>query len=549
MQRKSVSPEAGALSGGPMAGEFSMRQSNPAVSLSEGGNAEISQGRAGKKGLVLVLLALAVCWGFVFNELRVDWTINPQYGYGWFVPLLALGVFRFRWSSRPDAVIPKTSRSPTLLAVLALSILLPIRLIEEANPEWRLVQWTHALNMVLVTLCGLYYAGGWPWVRHFAFPVGFLLVAVPWPVPLEQTFVQNLMRVVAGITVEAVGLLNIPAVQHGNIIQISAGLVGVDEACSGVRSLQAALFICLFLGEMYRLAFARRAALLGLGFLAALVCNVARTFFLVWSASRYGLDRMHAQHDAAGQIVLAITLLCFWGLAWMLKQRGTVEVIQRAVSTHPRVPPARFALGVLVWILAVEFATEGWYRLHEARVVENAHWSVNWPESPGNSEAVPIDPTVQATLRCDEGRAETWQDATGNRWQAFFFRWAPGRNSAQLASAHTPDICLRGIGYELTNDLGLRTVPVGNLKLPFHQYGFNRGPVQLHVFYCRWEDRLATQAHDLIEDGTKASRIRAVLAGRRHLGQQVLEVAISGPENPDEALAALERQLPQIIQR
>jgi exosortase len=525
-----------------------MRATEPVATASPGRNVGIWDERSGKTALVLALVALAVCWGFVFNELRVDWSINPQYGYGWFVPLLALGVFRLRWNARPGAALSKSDRVPALIAAIALAALLPVRLIEEANPEWRLIQWSHALDMVLVTFCGLYYAGGWPWVRHFAFPVCFLLVAVPWPVPLEQTFVQKLMRVVAGITVEAVGYINIPAVQHGNIIQISAGLVGVDEACSGVRSLQAALFICLFLGEMYRLPVVRRAALLGLGFVAAIICNVARTFFLVWSAARHGLERMHAAHDAAGQTVLVITLVCFWCLARLLKLRAAPGEKPRASAAPLRIPPVRFAIGVLVWILAIEIATEAWYRAHESKAVENAHWSVNWPEGAG-AQAMAIDSTVQAVLRCDEGRGKTWQDAAGNQWQAFFFRWAPGRNSAQLASAHTPDICLRGIGYELTSDFGLQFVPAGDLKLPFREYAFNRGHAFMYVFYCRWEDRVTTQDRALIEDGTKASRIRAVLAGRRHLGQQVLEIAISGPENADAALAALESQIPNMIQR
>src|ERR1039458_6550151 len=38
------------------------------------------------------LLLLVVFWGFLWahlvNHLRIEWTVNPQYGYGWAVPLL-----------------------------------------------------------------------------------------------------------------------------------------------------------------------------------------------------------------------------------------------------------------------------------------------------------------------------------------------------------------------------------------------------------------------------------------------------------------------------
>src|SRR5262249_36634457 len=100
-------------------------------------------------------IALATCWALLFNQLRVDWSINPQYYFGWFVPLLALGLFHFRWTTRPDPVAPQAVGGIAVIAGLSLAALLPIRLIEEANPEWRLIQWTHALEMVLLSLCAL----------------------------------------------------------------------------------------------------------------------------------------------------------------------------------------------------------------------------------------------------------------------------------------------------------------------------------------------------------------------------------------------------------
>jgi hypothetical protein len=98
-------------------------------------------------------------------------------------------------------------------------------------------------------------------------------------------------------------------------------------------------------------------------------------------------------------------------------------------------------------------------------------------------------------------------------------------------------------------DVGTQFVAVGDLTLPFHQYVFERAGLPLHVFYCRWEDRTGTRFDTSYDNGSKLSRILAVLAGRRNLGQQVLEAIVSGPETPSEGLAALERQVPQMIRR
>src|SRR5262249_10533842 len=118
-------------------------------------------------------------------------------------------------------------------------------------------------------------------------------------------------------------------------------------------------------------------------------------------------------------------------------------------------------------------------------------------------------------------------------------------------TAHTPDICLRGLGYQLTSDLSIRRISLQNLELPFHQFVFTREQVQLHVFYCRWEDQRRAEIPETgpLEDGSKRSRLGAVLAGRRHRGQQVLEVTIKGPDTSEEALASFSKQLPRIIRQ
>ena len=245
---------------------------------------------AGARPLGWLVVVAAAVWFIPINQLRVEWSINPQYAYGWVVPLLALYLFAERWKSRPQ---PQPSLAGGWLAgaagIFALA-LLPMRLVEEAAPDWRLVSWALAGTVAALSLCAITFAGGRPWLKHFIFPVCFFLVAVPWPVPLEQAVVQKLMRCVASLCVEALSWWGTPAVQHGNVIQISAGSVGVEEACSGVRSLQTTLMIALFLGELFRFALWRRLVLLVTGMALAFACNVGRALALVgiYAKSRPG---------------------------------------------------------------------------------------------------------------------------------------------------------------------------------------------------------------------------------------------------------------------
>jgi exosortase len=494
------------------------------------------------------LAVLAVVWLPLFNQLHSDWAINPQYAYGFAVPPLALALLARRWQTRP-APAPD-ARGATWLLLGVLVLLAPLRLIEEANPEWRLVLWAHALGLAGFTLALLQQLGGAAWRRHLAFPVGFLLMAVPWPIRLEQAVIQNLMRGVASVTVELAGLMDIPALRHGNLIEISTGLVGVDEACSGVRSVQTTLMVAIFLGELYWFSAARRTALVAAGLLVALPANVGRTFFLVWVAARQGFDAMHRAHDGAGMVVIALVLPTLWGVALLLRRGAAARAAAAepaSAGAAPRWLPWRTAAAVLVLVALTEAGTEAWYRAHEQHAVPNARWTIAWPTSQSAFGEVEISDTARAILRCDTGRGVSWRDAAAHQWQMFFLRWEPGKNSAQLAKGHTPDICLPGTGHRLRAEHSAVRINVHGLELPFRHYEFGAGGRTLFVFYCLWEDRAIAAA--VAEDGTVGSRLEAVRAGRRHLGQQVLELAVEGPATAAESVAALRGQLEHLIAR
>src|SRR5207248_10300944 len=166
----------------------------------------------------LSVLFLAALWFGLCRELSGEWSVNEEYNFGWFVPFFALYLFWLRWQDRPPGQIANRKSQIANLAALAIAIaalllLLPVRLFEIANPEWRLLAWVHAAAVVVLTLLLLWWSApaGAGWLRHFAFPVLFIFVAVPWPTLLETPVTQGLMRVVARVAAEAAMLLGTPA--------------------------------------------------------------------------------------------------------------------------------------------------------------------------------------------------------------------------------------------------------------------------------------------------------------------------------------------------
>jgi len=503
-------------------------------------------------GLVAPALILAYVWLVAVAQLRLEWTVNAQYHYGWAVLCLVPYLFVRKWPARPIAepLHPAQIRVLTCVSLVLALFLFPVRLVQEANPDWRLVSWAVAFLAVgfsFVTLCLF---GGRSWVKHFAFPVLFLLTAVPWPTLLEKALIQGLTRANVAATLELLSWCGIPALQHGNVIEVSTGLVGIDEACSGIRSFQATFMVSLFLGEFYRLRPRSRLLLCISGVALALVCNLGRTFLLTWVAARNGLSAISTWHDPAGVTIL---LICLFGL-WAIGRRFRSQSVSAQVIAA-EIAPANFIgiralkrslIVIASWFLLVEIASELWYRSHEWQLPPTVDWSVRLPETEHGFRKLPIPDETRKILRYNEATSAAWQELDGTRWLIAYFHWLPGRAAPTLARNHTPEVCLPAAGRNLIGQAPMKIYSAGLVDLPFRVFTYEGQSGLVHVFYCLWNDRSGDR--DLASSFlTVSKRLADVRAGKRNLGQRVLHVGISGTTDRNEAERVFQAKLPSII--
>jgi len=456
----------------------------------------------------------------------------------------------------------------------------PVRLLEEANPDWRLVSWAMAVVVVALTLTlapALARAVGACRVRRaFArrpacaapppadlrpptshhrspdvFPILFFLVAVPWPTLIETPLIQALTRFTAGVTVETLALLGIPALAHGNLIEVAGGLVGLDQACSGIRSLQAVLMLSLFFGETHRLTRWRRGVLICAALVLALACNTVRTGILTLIAARHGPEAIGQWHDPAGVTIL---LLCFLG-TWTLARRLRMEPQPATLSPQPRsvmrLSSSRMAACAGL-IVAAEIGVETWYRLHENRgAASPPAWHFEIPSGALGLREIPLTERTRRILRYDHARQVTWQTAEGYRLHALYLQWDPGRTAIHLARSHTPEQCFTAAGFSLkakadrtaepgrgdwpkapgsepASQITFRTANP-HPQLPFREYTFTSPDGEVRLLYCLWDDVAGADAATAPGDPaplTWRNRFGAVLAGRRNPGQRSLAIAI-----------------------
>jgi exosortase len=562
---------------------------------------------------IFLALALGALWFVVCRYLSDEWSFNEQYNYGWFVPFFAAYLFWLRWEDRPmEGRAPSrptsgTAQRPSLqqgiaiaLIVGAALILLPLRIFEIGSADWRPLGWVHVAAVATITLSVIYLAGGTSWLRHFSFPVLFFFVAVPWPTPIEEPIVQGLMRVIAASSAEVLALFGIPAQVQGNLILLPRGLVGVNEACSGVRSLQTSLTIGLLFGELKRLRVGPRFILIVSAVAIALFANFLRASFLVWIASADGLAALSHWHDFAGY---AIVVLVFAGTMWIASRWKTPQAArdrrseigdqkpevrsQTSDGRHPtseagrnrrpyflrslaghsasaKAAPFYFSAALLLWIFAVEAGAEFWYRIHERDLIARPGWTVRWPKNEPGYRELKIDSEVRNILRFDSGHEVAWKPKKegvvtpyADVDYLFFFRWNPGSGTILRARAHRPDICLPAAGWkEVGHDRIQRYLVGPNRSLPFRRFDFvkeNRGGPPLHAvaFFTLHEDvaheseRGLKAEAGLYSNWDWADRWRVVRNGIRNRGQQVLELIMLMP--PDAGDSAADRQFAKLL--
>lgn len=576
-----------------------------------------------------MLLPVGYLWFRLIDNLRLEWATNPQYSYGWVVPFLCLGLLLRRWqafsenrkqkaeirngnqengeqkveSAESKAVIgkseirsqkseisrQKSEASPptsdlrllTSIFVFLAFLYLPTRLILEATPEWRPIQWSLGIEAIGLTLCAVYLGKGRGWLRQVAFPICFFFVAIPWPSPIEAPVIQSLTRINSAITVEVLGWTGIPAIQHGNLIEVGTGTVGVSEACSGIRSFQTSLMISLFFGEFYRMKLARRLMLIPAGFILAMAFNVCRMSFLTMVAAKRGIAAIAQYHDPAGVAITITCTLVLWGVSVLLNKKLKAEIgevsgkqpcevgqaISRAkeggspvsefqLSAFPisafhlelsKFQLFNFSVALLLWLVAVEAGAELWYRGVESDLAPSPKWTVMFPTNNPTFKTLPIDAKTEYMLRFDEGKQGAWDDSDESRWQAFYFNWLPGRVAGYLAKRHTPEICLPGAGLKMVSGPELRMMHINGVALPVRSYVFEtEGGEAMYVFHCRWEAGVNEDAY-VTHESARFNLVRGIWAGRGNKGQKVLEIIVSGYADSGQAKAALVRQLQTLI--
>jgi len=504
-------------------------------------------------------------WGLFFAREHLWWAEGSYYTYGWAVPPLATLLWWRRSESQTSSAEKATTGKPWVLFAL-LAIYLPLRLLAEPDPFWRLPLWTEALALCGITLALARQNQGRDAWRTYAWPMVFLLTALPWPATAETWLVQGLSSQVTKATAEALLWLGHPAEAMGNQIMVDEKVIQIDASCSGIRSFQCLLAFGLFFGEYYRHRVSRRLTTLIAALALAFAFNLMRALALSMISLEGDGETYETWHDPIGFMAVgfAFASLWSWSRNWP-KSTKSVEMIpepekeevgqkgRNAFRTSAIFPLGKatawaFALGCLL----PEAFTATWFR-YVATQEEGPDWTVRWPKDENATvKRFPISKGVEDVLQFDYGERVEMNLRQIGKTEAHFFVYDGSDPAASVCSRdHSPAGCMGAAGGELLGGQSeLTYVAPGGARLVFRHYVTGTpdayGHYPMNVYWCPWtkDDRSGRFA----DPGSSWSeKARSFLEGKVSFERKVLLLVFFGDRDFPTAKKDLLILLEQIV--
>ena len=271
------------------------------------------------RSMGLFLLPSWFAAGWLIYQTSWYWSHTPDMNFGWIVVLLCGFMITEVAPELPQPRL-KWSFPSIVLAVLGLALMLLFQLYQAAFGTMPASLMALAFGSMSIITANLLYVYGPASLGTLGFAFYFLLIALPLPSFIQSLVVSNLQNFVAMMDEELLNIIGIPAQRQGSIIELSTGQVGVDDACSGFRSLQSSIMAALFIGFLLFKTWGWRIALGFLSVFLAILGNLGRTFYLCYQGASKGTDAVKGVHDAAGWSVMIFTAAGVGLAAWIVQK-------------------------------------------------------------------------------------------------------------------------------------------------------------------------------------------------------------------------------------
>lgn len=256
--------------------------------------------------LVLLLLAILVLHAHTVVGMVSIWARSDTYAHGFVVPVISLWlIWRIRHSLA--ALQPRPSWLAALMLLGAAGLWLAGDLVA--------VNAATQLALVLLLVLSVPTVLGWSVAWAMAFPLGFLLFAVP----IGDFMLPQLMEWTADFTVMALRVSGVPVYREGLQFIIPSGSWSVVEACSGIRYMIASVTVGSLFAYLSYQSLTKRLIFVGVAILVPVVANWLRAYMIVMLGHLSGNElATGVDHLIYGWLFFGVVILAmlFVGARW-----------------------------------------------------------------------------------------------------------------------------------------------------------------------------------------------------------------------------------------
>ncbi len=197
------------------------------------------------------------------------------------------------------------------------------------------IQAAQSVSLLLMLAMVTWYILGSRLMRKLLFPVLFISFALPIWFPLSPV----LQEITADAVFWLIRAANVPAFREQHVISVPAGHLSIEEACSGLRYLLAALTLGSFYAYINYSTLRARVAIVLISIIAAIFTNIVRVYIVVYLA--YKTDMQHPMvedHLSLGWYLFGAVVFFLLVLDAVLYKRRLKKSRTSTVEAREKIP-------------------------------------------------------------------------------------------------------------------------------------------------------------------------------------------------------------------
>jgi exosortase D (VPLPA-CTERM-specific) len=427
---------------------------------------------ASNRYLIFTSVLVVALLGYMYEEslayLFSRWVGSEDYSHGIFVPFISGYLI---WQSRHRLKQVSREKSWWGLAIIALGLVLYV--VGELSTLFVILHVSLWVVLVGLTIALLGVHGA----RTVAFPLGYLLTAIPLPMFFYANLSSQLQLWSSSLGVGCLQLVGVMAFREGNVIDLGPVQLQVVEACSGIRYLLPLTSLALLCAYLFKDRMWKRVVLVLSSIPISILINGFRIGMIGVLVELYGKGAAEGfYHLFEGWVIFMVSFGLLIAETVLLarigevKSQGSVfdrltwrdqseDIAQQAIRVVPcRIQSSPSHAYLCSIALLAPFTLFSTVVVDREEIAPPRTAFVDFPMQIDHWQGAPfaLESQYIDALRFDD---YVLADYRSDKEQPVNFYAAYYRSQRKGQSAHSPQSCLPGGGWEIAS-LTQRELPV-----------------------------------------------------------------------------------------